>query len=94
MTSLLLGSTEATRAVPDCGGPTKREKPRQPFETHGLNQQNSEVGKIKKSEVSHSSRYPSAAVQWIGEVEDENSIDDLFTSASITGDPILDFEKS
>ena len=29
----------------------------------------------------------------IGEVEDDESIDDLITSTSITGEPILDFEN-
>ena len=29
---------------------------------------------------------------WIGEVEDADSIDDLITSASISGRPIPDFE--
>ena len=39
-----------------------------------------------KSEVSHSSQYPRAAVL-------SKSIDDLITSASVTGRPIRDFEN-
>ena len=61
----------------------------------GLNQQNSEVGKIRfTSEVSHSSQYSRAAelyglVRW----RMAKSMDELTTSASITGDPIPDFEN-
>ena len=32
-------------------------------------------------------------MRWIGEVEDAKSIDDLSVSASVTGDPIPDFEN-
>ena len=46
-----------------------------------------------KSELSHSSQYPRAAMLWIGEVEDEKSIDELISSASITGRSIPDFEN-
>ena len=38
----------------------------------------------------HSPKIPRVAVLWIGEVEDANSIDDLITSASTLGGPILD----
>ena len=47
---------------------------------------------IFKSEASHSWQYPKASTLWIGEVEDARKIDDLTTSASITGDPSPDFE--
>ena len=46
-----------------------------------------------KSEVSQSSQNSRAALLRIGEVEDAKSIDELITSASVTGDPILDFEN-
>ena len=46
-----------------------------------------------ESEAFHSSQYPRAAMQLIGEVEDATSIDELSFSASSTGDPILDFEN-
>ena len=46
-----------------------------------------------KSEVCQSSQYPRAAMLWIGEVEDAESIVELFTSASRTGRPIPDFEN-
>ena len=71
----------------------RRKEPKQFVVTNGLNQQNSEVGKISfKSEVSHSSKYRGAAVLWIGEVEDVQSIDELI-SASVTGTPPLDFKN-
>ena len=61
---------------------------------NGLNKQNSEVGKISfKGEVCLSSQYPRAAMLWIGEVEDAESIDELSTSASIIGSPMPDFEN-
>ena len=53
-----------------------------------------ESGKFEisfKSEFSHSSQYPRAAMLWIGEAEDPESIYDLITSASRTGDPTPDF---
>ena len=46
-----------------------------------------------KNEVSHSSQYPRTAMLWKGEVEDIECIDELSTSASITGRPIPDFEN-
>ena len=90
---LPLGSTEATVTVPDYGGPRKREaeanmidKWRQPTEFRSW--------KLSfKNEFSHSSPHPRAAMLWIGEVEDAKSIDELITSASITGRPTLDFEN-
>ena len=30
---------------------------------------------------------------WVGEVEDAESIEELITSATTTGDPVLDFEN-
>ena len=44
------------------------------------------------SEVSPSSQHPRAGVLWVGEVKDADSIDDLISSASISGRPSLDFE--
>ena len=46
-----------------------------------------------KTEASHSAQYPRAAMLWIGEIEDAQSMDELITSASLTGGPILDFEN-
>ena len=63
-----------------------------------LNQQNSEDGKLTseaKSFILRSIPEPLCYgfILWIGEVEDDKSIDDLITSASIIGDLILDFEN-
>ena len=60
----------------------------------GLNQEKmrSWLGKFRfKSEVSHSSQYPRAAVLWI--VEDAEGIADHITSASTTGKPFQEFEN-
>ena len=38
-------------------------------------------------------QHPRAVMQWIGEVEEVKSIDDLISSASQTGKSILDFEN-
>ena len=46
-----------------------------------------------KSAISHYSQYPRAAMLWIGEVEDAESIDDIITSALLSWDPIPDFEN-
>ena len=65
--------TNSTVRVPDYGRPTTR------------------IQKLEilapKSEVSHSSQYPSAAMLGIGEVEGARSIDDFNISASLTGKP-------
>ena len=45
-----------------------------------------------KREVSHSSQHPRSAVPWVGEAEDSENIDELITSASVTGAPIPGFE--
>ena len=61
----------------------------------GLNQQNSEVGIISfKIEVSHSSQHSRAAILYgLVRCRMALSMDELTTSASITGDPIPDFEN-
>ena len=46
-----------------------------------------------RSEVSHSSQHPRAAMQWIGELEDAKSIDDRISSASIKEKSIPDFKN-
>ena len=81
--------------VPDNGGLKKRQTQRQFLLTNGRNQQNSEMGKRgakAKSLILGNIPEPLCFV-WIGEVEDAQSIDDLITSASISGEPILDFEN-
>ena len=86
-------STEAALAVLDYGG-LRKERSR--GNCYGHVASTSRIQKLEnrfKSAVSHSPKYPRAAMQWIGEVEYAESIDELVTSASITGDPILDFEN-
>ena len=74
-TSSPIGGSEGTETVLDYGGPKKREsvvtdKWHQPTEFRSW--------KISfKSEVSHSSQYPRAAMLWIGEIEDAESFDDF-----------------
>ena len=92
-TSLPIEITAPTVTVTDDGGPKSREAEAiisnewpQPTEFRSWN--------IRfKSEVTHSSQYPRDAMLWIGEVEDAKSIDDLITSASITGKSKPDFEN-
>ena len=95
LTSPPIESTEATMTVPGYGRPKKKgaetiiiiiDTCLQPTEFKSW--------KISfKSEVSHSSQYPRAAMLRIGEVEDATSIDDRMTAAPKTGRPIPDFEN-
>ena len=68
-----------------------REKSNKLLFAIGLNRQNLEVGKLVSK--AKSLIPPRAAMLWIGADEDATSIDDLITSESITGRPILDLEK-
>ena len=78
-TSSPIGSTKVTVTIPEYGGPEKREaeaistdKWPQPAEFRS--------SKISfNSEVFHSSQYPRALVQWIVEVQDAKSMDELIT---------------
>ena len=92
-TSSPIESTDSTLTVLDYEGPQQREAGQitidnwpQPTEFRSW--------KISfNSEVSHSMQYPRAARPWTGEVEDATSTSELITSASLTGDPIPDFEN-
>ena len=82
-TSFPIERTDSTVTVPDYGGPKKKKEAEaiiidkwpQPTEFRSWKF-------IFKSEVSQSSQYPIAAVLWIGETEDAESIDGLVISAS------------
>ena len=68
-TSVPIGNTAPTVTVPDCRGPKKSEA-ESIIKDNWL--QPTEFGSWKnifKSEVSHSSQYPRAALLWIGEVD-------------------------
>ena len=76
--------------VRDYGGPKKREAEADIID-NWPQQTEFRSWKISfKSEVSRSSQYPRAATLWIGEVENAESIDELF---SAIGDPIPDFDN-
>ena len=79
-TSLPIESTEATGTDPDYGGPKKREAEQMTVD-QWLHPTEFRSWQISfKSEVSQSSQCPRAAKDWIGEVEDAESIDSHFLS--------------
>ena len=62
---------------------------------NGLKRRYLDVWKISFiREVSRSSQYLRVAMLWIGEVEIAKSVDDLITSASITGKPNIGVRES
>ena len=72
----------------------KRKKQRQLVLTTGLNQQNSDVGNLtSKAKSLILQTNPRDAMRRTGEVEDAEGIDELITSASITGRPIPDCDN-
>ena len=85
-TSLPTETTALTVTVPDCGGPLEREAEAIIFDKWPQPAEFRSWTMSFKSEVYRSSQYPRAGMQWIGEVEDAASIDDLFCSASRTED--------
>ena len=89
-TSLPIERTGSTVTVLDGGGPKTREAEASVFDKWP---QQTENYFKKKNEVSHPSQYPRAGMLWIGDVEDADSVDDLITSASVTGRPIPDLEN-
>ena len=90
MTSLPIDSTAT---VPDNGGPKKIAAEASLFDKWSQPTKFRSWKISFKSGVSRSSKYPRAAVLWTCVDEDAKSIDDLITSASIPGRPILDFEN-
>ena len=85
-TTLPIESTDSTVTIPDCGKRKKRQDDATIID-RWLQPTAFRSWTISfKSEVCHSSQYPRAAVLY-------KSIDDLITSASVTGRPIPDFEN-
>ena len=72
----------------------KREKPRRSLLTTGFNQQNSEVATIASKAKSLIPRsIPEPPSFGLVKLRMLKSINDILTSASVTGDPIPDFEN-
>ena len=72
----------------------KREKQRQLFLKSGLNQQNSEAGKlVSKAKSLILRNIPEPLYYGLVKLRMPKSIDDLITSTSITGRSIPDFEN-
>ena len=83
---LPIESTDSTMTIPDCGKRKKRQDDATIID-RWLQPTAFRSWTISfKSEVCHSSQHPRAAVL-------SKSIDDLITSASVTGRPIPDFEN-
>ena len=86
-------STEATVTIPHYGWPNEKEAEVILIDKWARRTEFRSWNISCKSEVSHSWQNSRAAMLRIGEVEETKSIDELITSASVTGDPILDFEN-
>ena len=92
-TSLSIGGTAPAVRVPDYGGPKQGDAEAIFVDKWAQPTVVSSWEISFKSEVSHFSQYPRAAMLRIGEVEDAESMDGLIASASWSGRPIPDFEN-